>query len=91
MPPERVAELAVKAVEELYEVIPALEKEESLEIESYRWPSSMHVIPPGYFRDWVPKLKAPVGRVYFAGNNLGTPSFEEAIFRGWMAAKEILK
>jgi monoamine oxidase len=85
----KVADLAMTALQELAEMIPDLAKEARLEVESYRWPASIHVVPPGYFSTWVPTLKPPVGRVYFAGNNLGTPSFEEALYRGWRAAKDV--
>jgi monoamine oxidase len=66
-----VRSLAVRAVKELEELIPDLRKEPKLKVESYRWPSSIHVVPPGYFTKVVPKLTPPVGRVSFAGNNLG--------------------
>jgi oxygen-dependent protoporphyrinogen oxidase len=85
----KVADMVAMAIQELVEMIPALAKEPRLEVESYRWPASIHVVPPGYFSSWVPKLKPPVGRVYFAGNNLGTPSFEEALYRGWRAAMDV--
>ncbi|MBI2898609.1 MAG: FAD-dependent oxidoreductase [Planctomycetes bacterium] len=91
MKPDDIADLAAGAVKELYDMIPDLAKEKDLRIESYRWPGSIHVVPPGYFTTWVPKLKAPVVRIHFAGSNLGTPSFEEALYRGWAAADEVRK
>lgn len=81
--------LVTEALSDLSEMIPELERE-PLTIESYRWPASIHIVPPGYFSEWAPKLTPPVGRVFFAGNNLGTPSFEEALFRGWKAAQDVL-
>lgn len=86
---ETVKSLAVKAVQELGDVLPDLRKEPSLKVESYRWPASIHIVPPGYFTNVAPKLIPPVGRVSFAGNNLGTPSFEEAIYRGHEAAMHV--
>jgi len=86
-----VADLITGAVRELGAFIPELKKEKQLDIEAYRWPASIHIAPRNYFKEWVPKLRDPVGRVYFAGNNLGTPSFEEALYRGWRAAKEVEK
>jgi protoporphyrinogen oxidase len=83
-----VRSLAVRALRELEELVPELRKEPKLKVESYRWPGSIHVVPPGYFTRVVPKLTPPVGRVSFAGNNLGTPSFEEAMFRGREAATQ---
>jgi monoamine oxidase len=87
--PETVNGLAVKAVQELYDFVPALKGEKVLRVESYRWPSSIHIVPPGYFTNVAPKLIGPVGRVHFAGNNLGTPSFEESIYRGHQAAQAV--
>ncbi len=87
--PESVASLACTAIAELGALIPELAREPSLDVECYRWPASIHIVPPKYFSEWAPKLKGPVGRVYFAGNNLGTPSFEEALYRGWRAAEDV--
>jgi protoporphyrinogen oxidase len=81
-----VKSLAVKAVSELTEIVPELKQEPVLKVESYRWPASIHIVPPGFFTQVAPKLIPPVGRVAFAANNLGTPSFEEAIYRGHEAA-----
>jgi monoamine oxidase len=83
-----VNDLAIQALQQLYDVVPELKKEKSLAMESYRWPASIHLCPPRFFTDVAPKLSPPVGRVRFAGNNLGTPSFEEAIYRGHRAAVE---
>jgi protoporphyrinogen oxidase len=87
--PGTVADLGLAAIREVSEMVPELRQEPSLSVESYRWPASIHIVPPGYFSEWVPKLKDPVGRIYFAGNNLGTPSFEEALYRGWKAADDL--
>lgn len=86
-----VKAFAARAVRELEELVPELRQEKSLKIESYRWPSSIHVVSPGYFSAVAPKLIPPVGRISFAGNNLGTPSFEEAIYRGHEAALGVRK
>jgi len=83
-----VKALAVRAVHELEELVPDLKKEAALKVESYRWPCSIHVVSPGYFTRVAPKLVQPVGRISFAGNNLGTPSFEEAMYRGREAAMQ---
>jgi protoporphyrinogen oxidase len=86
-----VTSLALRAVSELGEVLPDLKKEPVVKVESYRWPSSIHIVPPGFFTNVAPKLIPPVGRVYFAANNLGTPSFEEAMYRGHEAAMDVRK
>ncbi len=83
--------MALERLKEAVPLVPALHKEPSLKVESYRWPASIHIVPTNYFSEWVPKLKEPIGRVHFAGNNLGTPSFEESFYRGWLAAKAIEK
>jgi hypothetical protein len=73
-------------------LLPELKKEGDLTIESTRWPRSIHVVPVGFFAEWVPKLTPPVGRVFYATNNLGTPSFEEGrMYRGWKAAEGVRK
>jgi monoamine oxidase len=84
-----VKELATRALHELEELVPDLKREPVIKVESYRWPSSIHITPPGHFTTVAPKLSPPVGRVSFAGNNLGTPSFEEAIYRGHEAAMHV--
>lgn len=86
-----VNDLALKALQELDEIVPGLKAEKALAVESYRWPSSIHLCPPRFFTDVAAKLAPAVGRVHFAGNNLGTPSFEEAIYRGHRAAQEVRK
>jgi len=88
---ETVKALALRAVGELAELVPELKQERPLRVESYRWPGSIHIVPPGYCTKVAPRLSPPVGRVSFAGNNLGTPSFEEAIYRGHAAAENVKK
>jgi len=61
-----------------------------LAIEINRWPLAIHVVQPGYFSEKVDILKKPIGRIFFANNNLGTPAVEEGLFRGFLAAKAIL-
>jgi hypothetical protein len=36
-------------------------------------------------------LEKPVGNVYLANNNMGVPAVEEAVYRGYVAAQNILK
>jgi hypothetical protein len=59
-------------------------------IETSRWPYSVHIAEPGHYLTKAKILRKPFGRVYFANNNLGTPAFEEALFRGHCAADNIL-
>jgi protoporphyrinogen oxidase len=60
-------------------------------IQTSRWPYSVHVPAPGHYTTKARIMRKPFGRVYFANNNLGTPAFEEALFRGHCAADNILK
>jgi protoporphyrinogen oxidase len=87
--PKSVNDLALAALQELDEIVPGLKQERTLTVESYRWPASIHVCRPGFFTSVAPKLAGAVGRVHFAGNNLGAPSFEEAIYRGHRAAQDV--
>lgn len=87
--PDAVAGLGAAAYKDLLGMLPELKNEKDLVIESYRWPGSIHIVPANFFKEWVPKLTPPVGRVFYATNNLGTPSFEEAMYRGWKAAQDI--
>ncbi len=60
-----------------------------LAVESNRWPFSIHIAAPDHFLDNSEVFARPLGNIYFANNNLGTPAFEEAIYRGWIAAEKI--
>jgi phytoene dehydrogenase-like protein len=54
------------------------------------WPFSVHIAEPGHYSYKVNILKKAFGRVIFAHNNLGTPAFEEALFRGHCGADQVL-
>jgi len=60
-------------------------------VETNLWPYSIHVVSPRFFTKYGRILRRPVGRTFFANNNIGTPSFEEALFRGHCAANNILR
>lgn len=60
-------------------------------IQTNRWPFSVHIPAPGHYITKARILRKPFGRVYFANNNLGTPAFEEALFRGHCAADNVLR
>jgi hypothetical protein len=60
-------------------------------VETNRWPYSVHVATPGHYIQKARLLRRPVGgRIFFGNNNLGTPAFEEALFRGHCAADNVL-
>ncbi|MGZ3672581.1 MAG: FAD-dependent oxidoreductase [Bdellovibrionota bacterium] len=65
-------------------------KFEILGVQTSRWPFSVHVAVPGHFIKKVKIMRKPFGRVFFGNNNLGTPAFEEALFRGHCAANNVL-
>lgn len=82
---DRVRQLYTKLPENLWKGDFAVQS-----IESSRWPLSVHIASPGYYTNIASKLRRPFGPVFFANNNLGTPAFEEALFRGHCAAVNIL-
>lgn len=95
----QLAEVAVKRSVEL--MAPALAQQvkkakdmdlnmEFLSVKTSRWPFSVHVAAPGHFIKKAKILRKPFGRVFFANNNLGSPAFEEALFRGHCAANNIM-
>jgi len=88
--------LATRAAHRMAEIFNPVLKEkwgtqiEVVSVASSRWPFSIHVAGPEFFIEKAAKLREPFGRVLFANNNLGSPSFEEALFRGHCAANNIL-
>ena len=93
-----VKELALNAADRLdkiFKLLPAELWQGPLKIdhiETSRWPLSVHIARPGHYIERARTLrKAYDGRIFFAHNNLGTPAFEEALFRGHCAAANILK
>jgi protoporphyrinogen oxidase len=60
-------------------------------VETNRWPISVHIATPGHFSHDAKFLRQRVGHIYFANNNIGTPAFEEALFRGHCAADNVLR
>ena len=60
------------------------------QIETSRWPLSVHIARPGHYSLRARTLRKHFGRIFFAHNNMGTPAFEEALFRGHCAASNIL-
>lgn len=96
------AQLAERSVRRTIELMaPALKQQnkaakdldlhmEFMSVKTSRWPFSVHVAAPGHFTKKAKILRKPFGRVFFANNNLGTPAFEEALFRGHCAANNIM-
>ena len=88
-----IAENAVDRMIELYGPMLAKNWGTKIEVQSVqtsRWPLSVHIAAPGHFTEKAKILRRPFGRIYFANNNMGTPAFEEALFRGHCAANNIL-
>ena len=91
---KQIAVKAVDRMEQLFTQLPKTIWKGSLSIkkvETNRWPYSVHVPTPGYYTTKARILRHPFGNIYFANNNIGTPAFEEALFRGHCAATNILK
>jgi len=59
-------------------------------VSTMRWPLGIHSAPPGAFTQTAAEMRQPFERVFFASNDLGAPTFEEALFRGHCAAVNIL-
>jgi hypothetical protein len=87
---------ASHAVDRLLEIYnPVLEANwkthfDVIAVQTSRWPFSVHVATPGHFLKKAKVMRKPFGRVFFGNNNLGTPAFEEALFRGHCAANNVL-
>ncbi len=60
-------------------------------VETNSWPFSVHIPAPHFFSKDAKLLRRKTGRIYYAHSNIGTPAFEEALFRGHCAAYNILK
>lgn len=59
-------------------------------VESFRWPYSIHIVPPGGLKR-TEILARPVGRIRFANNTVAAPELETAMGRAAEQAMEILK
>jgi hypothetical protein len=59
-------------------------------IETNRWPLSIHIAHPGWIQE-AQVLRKPVGRIFFANNNMGLPEFERAMKFGKDAADNVMK
>jgi protoporphyrinogen oxidase len=94
---DEARELAFKAVNRLLEMWPPVEDGHKLgskvvvkSVLTNRWPFSVHIARPGHFKR-AKVMRRPFKRVVFGNNNLGTPAFEEALFRGHCAADHVLE
>jgi hypothetical protein len=90
---ERAASLAEYGVNRLVKTMGSKLTPKPLVIESvvtHRWPYSVHVAAKGHFQFRAKELRRPFKNIFFANNNMGTPAFEEALFRGHCAAVNIL-
>jgi len=97
---EEAADWAEKATHRMIEIVqplatayaPENDKEkgkiEVISVTTSRWPFSIHLATPGHFTR-VKQMRKHYRNIYFAQSSLGTPSFEEALYRGYKAAKNI--
>jgi monoamine oxidase len=56
-----------------------------------RWKNGIFELPPSFLSEYQKDLKAPAGRVFFAGDYLADPSLMGAAWSGSRAADEIIK
>src|SRR5690606_29280127 len=88
----RMAEEGMKYLQEVYN--PILEKngEQTLNIrfaEANLWKKSIMIAAPGHYRN-ARVLRQPIGgRIHLGHSSIGTPSNEEAQYRGWRVGTEI--
>ena len=66
-------------------------KIEIVKSEAITWPFSVHIPAVNFFSKDAKLLRRRTGRIFYAHSNIGTPAFEEALFRGHCAAYNILK
>lgn len=88
-----LAEFAVNRLKQIFS--PVLKdswgtKIDVVSVETSRWPYSVHIAEPGHYLHKARILRRRMGHIFFANNNLGTPAFEEALFRGHCAANNVL-
>ena len=90
-------EIAVSAAEKAQAILnPLIARDggkpmQVLAVEANRWPFSIHIAAPGHFLKKAKVLAAPAGNIYFASMNIGAPAIEEATYRGYIAASDILR
>ncbi len=56
-----------------------------------RWPKAVAKFTPGYLSDYQTALRAPDGRVYFAGDYTHSPDLSGAAWSGSRSAEDVLK
>lgn len=85
------AEVAWNRFEEIFGGSGKLRQEFKITgIVTSRWPYSIHITKPGHFSVLSQIMGKSFGNIVFGNNNLGTPSFEEALFRAHCAANKAL-
>lgn len=87
----KAAESAWNRFEDIFNRGHALKQQFKIrDVYTNRYPYSVHVPEPGHFTIRSKKMSKTFGNIIIGNNNLGTPSFEEALFRGHCAANKIL-
>jgi hypothetical protein len=91
---EQATQIAQDAVDRLVNVIMPIAAPghpvNVTSVETNRWAYSVHIAEPGHYLNKAKILRQRFGRVFFGHNNIGTPAFEEALFRGHCAAVNVL-
>lgn len=87
---ERVLDEAQPIFDPAFTADPDWKNKSVVSITTNVWPYSCHIAEPGHYINKVKIMRKNFGRVFFANNNLGTPAFEEALFRGHCGANNVL-
>jgi protoporphyrinogen oxidase len=93
MTKEMVVNLATDAIDQLQAVLKNQVDGGKLDIlfaDVNRWPDSIHVAKPGHFAN-AAVIEQPVGNIFLANNNIGTPAAEEAMYRGYRNSQEVIE
>jgi hypothetical protein len=61
-----------------------------LEIQTNRWAYAVHVPQAGHFTNCAKIIRTTYNNVHIGVDNIGTPAFEEALYRGKKVAEGIL-
>jgi len=85
----KIAELDFNRLEQIFKHA-FKQKFKVHQIVTNRWPYSVHVPEVGHFAVKARVMAKTFGNIVFGNSHFGTPSFEEALYRGHCAANKIL-
>jgi phytoene dehydrogenase-like protein len=87
---DRVLDEAQPLFDPAFSADPDWKNKNVISVTTNMWPFSIHIAEPGHYINKAKILRKNFQRVFFASNNLGTPAFEEALFRGHCGANNAL-